>query len=121
MKKALSILLPAVIYFSTALFLSGQATPGAPEPPKKEEPKKQDPKKAAPGPAPVAPGPAPVAPAPAPVAPAPTPVAPAPGSGQLPGGQIYEKSLAALTMLFVLAVLLENAFAVIFNWRVFLA
>ncbi len=33
---------------------------------------------------------------------------------------IYEKSLAALTMLFVLAVLLENAFAIIFNWRVFL-
>jgi len=88
MKKSLSILLPAVIYFSMALFLSGQATPGAPEPPKREEPKKQAPKKGAPAPA---------------------PVAPTPGSGQLPGGQIYEKSLAALTMLFVLAVLLENA------------
>jgi hypothetical protein len=35
--------------------------------------------------------------------------------------EIYNKSLAALTMLFVIAVLLENAFAVIFNWRVFLA
>ncbi len=33
---------------------------------------------------------------------------------------IYSKSLAALTMLFVLAVLLESAFALIFNWRVFL-
>jgi hypothetical protein len=35
--------------------------------------------------------------------------------------QIYQKSLAALTMAFVIAVLLENAFSVIFNWRVFLA
>lgn len=34
---------------------------------------------------------------------------------------IYRESLAALTMLLVLAVLLENAFALIFNWRVFLA
>jgi len=34
---------------------------------------------------------------------------------------IYGKSGAALTMLFVIAVLLENAFAVIFEWRVFLA
>jgi hypothetical protein len=34
---------------------------------------------------------------------------------------IYRKSGAALTMLFVIAVLLENAFAVIFDWRVFLA
>jgi hypothetical protein len=34
---------------------------------------------------------------------------------------IYQKSLAALTILFVVAVLLESAFAVIFNWRVFLA
>lgn len=34
---------------------------------------------------------------------------------------IYEKSLAALTLLFVVAVLLEHAFATIFNWRVFLA
>jgi hypothetical protein len=33
---------------------------------------------------------------------------------------IYKESLAALTMLFVLAVLLENAFTIIFNWRVFL-
>lgn len=33
---------------------------------------------------------------------------------------IYADSLAALTMLFVIAVLLENAFATIFNWRVFL-
>lgn len=34
---------------------------------------------------------------------------------------IYEGSLAALTMLFVVALLLESAFATIFNWRVFLA
>ena len=34
--------------------------------------------------------------------------------------EIYTKSIAALTMLFVLAVLLENAFSIIFNWRVFL-
>lgn len=34
---------------------------------------------------------------------------------------ILENSLSALTMLFVLAVLLENAFALIFNWRVFQA
>jgi hypothetical protein len=33
---------------------------------------------------------------------------------------IYKDSAVALTMLFVLAVLLENAFSVIFNWRVFL-
>ena len=39
----------------------------------------------------------------------------------LDNDQIYRKSLAALTMLFVIAVLLENAFSVIFNWRVFLA
>ncbi|MCC6539074.1 MAG: hypothetical protein IT162_16090 [Bryobacterales bacterium] len=38
----------------------------------------------------------------------------------LPGTDIYNQSLAALTMLFVIAVLLENAFALIFNWRVFL-
>ena len=38
----------------------------------------------------------------------------------LNNSQIYSSSLAALTMLFVIAVLLENAFAVIFNWRVFL-
>ena len=35
--------------------------------------------------------------------------------------RIYRESLAALTMLFVIAVLLENAFSIIFNWRVFLA
>lgn len=34
---------------------------------------------------------------------------------------LYAQSLAALTMLFVLAVLLESAFALIFNWRVFQA
>ena len=34
--------------------------------------------------------------------------------------EIYEKSLAALTMLFVIAVLLESAFALLFSWRVFL-
>ncbi|NJO37350.1 MAG: hypothetical protein HC871_06670, partial [Rhizobiales bacterium] len=33
---------------------------------------------------------------------------------------IYGKSLAALTILLVLAILIENALAVIFNWRVFL-
>lgn len=35
--------------------------------------------------------------------------------------EIYKRSLAALTQLFVIAVLLESAFATIFNWRVFLA
>lgn len=35
-------------------------------------------------------------------------------------GDVYTKSLRALTMLFVVAVLLENAFAIIFNWRIFL-
>ena len=34
---------------------------------------------------------------------------------------IYQKSLGALTMLFVVAVLLESAFSTLFNWRVFLA
>ena len=34
--------------------------------------------------------------------------------------EIYKKSLAALMVLFVLAILIENALAVIFNWRVFL-
>ena len=34
---------------------------------------------------------------------------------------IYSKSLAALTILFVIAILLESALAVIFNWRLFLA
>jgi hypothetical protein len=33
---------------------------------------------------------------------------------------IYEKSAAALTQLFVIAVLLESAFTVLFTWRVFL-
>jgi len=33
---------------------------------------------------------------------------------------IYQHSLTALTILFVVAVLLENALAVLFNWRVFL-
>lgn len=35
--------------------------------------------------------------------------------------EIYTASAKALTMLFVTAVVLESAFAVIFNWRVFLA
>jgi hypothetical protein len=35
-------------------------------------------------------------------------------------GSIYEKSLKALTILLVLAILLENALAVIFNWRLYL-
>lgn len=35
--------------------------------------------------------------------------------------QVYTASAKALTMLFVTAVVLESAFAVIFNWRVFLA
>jgi len=34
---------------------------------------------------------------------------------------IYQSSGTALTILFVIAVMLESAFAVIFNWRVFLA
>jgi len=34
--------------------------------------------------------------------------------------EIYERSLGALTMLFVIAVLLESAFALLFSWRVFL-
>lgn len=34
---------------------------------------------------------------------------------------IYEQSLKALTILFVVAVLLENALAVLFSWRFFLA
>lgn len=38
----------------------------------------------------------------------------------LGNNEIYSKSLAALTMLLVLAILLENALAVIFNWRLFL-
>jgi hypothetical protein len=39
----------------------------------------------------------------------------------LDNDDIYKKSLAALTILFVIAILLESALAVIFNWRVFLA
>ncbi|MCD2175048.1 hypothetical protein [Rhizobium sp. C4] len=34
---------------------------------------------------------------------------------------VYSASIKSLTMLFVIAVILESAFAVIFNWRVFLA
>lgn len=34
---------------------------------------------------------------------------------------VYSASVKSLTMLLVIAVILENAFAVIFNWRVFLA
>lgn len=36
------------------------------------------------------------------------------------GSNIYTESIAALTKLFVLAVLVESALALIFNWRVFL-
>lgn len=36
------------------------------------------------------------------------------------GSNIYTESLAALTKLFVLAVLVESALSLIFNWRVFL-
>ncbi|MGH6880777.1 MAG: hypothetical protein ACREFM_07655, partial [Hypericibacter sp.] len=43
------------------------------------------------------------------------------GAIDLGDTEIYTKSLAALTVLFVVAVLLENAFSVLFNWRVFLA
>ncbi|MGM4914933.1 hypothetical protein [Rhizobium sp. 768_B6_N1_8] len=35
--------------------------------------------------------------------------------------EVYTASAKSLTMLFVIAVVLENGFAVIFNWRVFLA
>jgi len=34
---------------------------------------------------------------------------------------VYSTSISALTVLFVMAVVLESAFAVIFNWRIFLA
>jgi hypothetical protein len=34
--------------------------------------------------------------------------------------EIYDRSLAALTILFVAAILIENALATLFNWRVFL-
>jgi hypothetical protein len=37
------------------------------------------------------------------------------------GDTLYPEALKALTVLFVTAVLLESAFSVIFNWRVFLA
>jgi hypothetical protein len=75
-----------------------------------------------------APGPAAAqAPAPATTQEQPTKeTPPAPIAGQpanplaLDSPSIYQRSLAALTMLFVIAVLLENAFATIFNWRVFL-
>lgn len=39
----------------------------------------------------------------------------------LGSNEVFQKSFSALTMLFVLAVLLENAFALLFNWRVFQA
>jgi hypothetical protein len=45
---------------------------------------------------------------------------PAPANPGALDTEIYTRSLAALTMLFVMAVLLENAFSIIFNWRVFL-
>jgi len=38
----------------------------------------------------------------------------------LGSSQIYDKSLKALTILLVAAILIENALAVVFNWRVFL-
>lgn len=38
----------------------------------------------------------------------------------LGNAEIYEKSLRALTMMFVVAVLLESAFSLLFSWRVFL-
>jgi hypothetical protein len=34
---------------------------------------------------------------------------------------VYSTSLSALTVLFVMAVVLESAFAIIFNWRIFLS
>jgi hypothetical protein len=37
-----------------------------------------------------------------------------------PDTDLYQESFSALTILFVTAILLENALAVIFNWRVFL-
>jgi len=40
--------------------------------------------------------------------------------GAIGDGNVYEPSLKALTILLVLAILLENALAVIFNWRLFL-
>jgi hypothetical protein len=49
--------------------------------------------------------------------------APPPVASPLPNllnTDTYNASLAALTQLLVLAVLLENAFALLFNWRVFL-
>ena len=45
---------------------------------------------------------------------------PAPRNPLVNNTQLYSASMAALTELFVIAVLLENAFAVVFNWRVFL-
>jgi len=45
---------------------------------------------------------------------------PPPSNQEWLNNDIYARSAVALTMLFVLAVLLENAFSVIFNWRVFL-
>jgi len=48
------------------------------------------------------------------------PPPPSPGNPLINNSQLYSASMAALTMLFVIAVLLENAYAVIFSWRVFL-
>ena len=41
--------------------------------------------------------------------------------GNVPGDSVYDASLKAITILLVVAVLLESALAVIFNWRVFRA
>jgi hypothetical protein len=49
-----------------------------------------------------------------------SPNAPPANNPLVNNSQLYSASMAALTMLFVIAVLLENALAVIFNWRVFL-
>ena len=42
-------------------------------------------------------------------------------NNNLPGDNVYDASLKAITILLVVAVLLESALAVIFNWRVFRA
>jgi hypothetical protein len=46
--------------------------------------------------------------------------APALAQGEEPNDDLYQAVARGLTMLFILAVLLENAFATIFNWRLFL-
>ena len=71
------------------------------------------------------PGSSPVPSAPAPTAPAQTTNAsttntPGADNPLVNNSQLYSASMAALTELFVIAVLLENGLAVIFNWRVFL-